>query len=139
MNQLERPAGLEWGFIEQFYPDYSHSGAILQSDDMSFIWEACADDWKWQNRLVTAGSQLELCRLLEDWAYRVENAFGCFVDSGLTYYQAQTQHDDGLYIRAVMNAPASAVMPHTSAWVWAYERADEQALHAWYASLNYQG
>lgn len=139
MSQFERPAGLEWGFIEQFYPDYSYSDAVLQSDDMSFVSEECADNWEWQDCPVTAESQSELCRLSGEWAYRVKNAFDGCIGLGLTYYQAQTRHDDELYVKAVANAPASAVMPHTSLWAWAYEQADEPTLRAWYASLKYSG
>lgn len=135
LNRFARPAGLEWEFLEQFYPDYSHCDEILRSDDMSYVrQEVC--NGHFDSRPVTAESQHELCRLYPELDYRIENGFNDYVDTGLTYYQAQTWFDDELFFKAVMNAPASAVMPHTRQWAWDYEHATENELRTWYGSLQ---
>lgn len=137
MENIQRPEGLDWDFLERFYPDYYHSDEILMSDDMSFCLDDLADDClKWYDTVINDENHQAFVGLWEEYAYRAKNGFDEFFGDGLTYYQTQTLYDDELYAEAVLNASSDAVTPDTVRWaekVWNTPYKDKKA---WYTHLK---
>lgn len=97
---MRRPTVLDWNFMERHYPDYYHSNAVLKSDDMSFCLGDMGDIPR--DTLITVESYKAFESYAEDLAYRVENGFADYIDSGLTFFQAAECFDDELFAVAIL-------------------------------------